>query len=599
MEMTTRPSATALKERGTQLVNSGQLSEAIDAFLGAYSLNHRDTDALIALGVVNGMRGNYPDAEKYLRKATELDPELPAAYYNLAMAQKYQGNLIDAAASYNRAIACEPDNPASHNNLGNVLLELNDPDQAIQCFNKALLLEPDSPDYYYNLGKALKARGLRQESIDALNRALHFRPGFSAALREAGSVYLSLGKTPEAEKCYQTAVAINPDDHDAVAGLSSVFARRHRYDKACALLEPHLHNLSGNASVAIAFAGIAPYAGRETEAISLLEQQLLNNKDLSRDNHAQIHFRLGQFHDAMQQYSTAFEHFRQGNELRSAASPADDYKTMVEEIATSFNRDYFRNAPRPGHSSKLPIFIVGMPRSGTTLVEQILASHPQVYGAGELDTLPSLLNSIPERVGAEHLFPDAVKKLKSADIEALSGEYIEHVKALAPEAARITDKMPANFQNLGFIRLLFPNAHIIHCRRNPLDTCLSCYFQDFAGHLGYTSNLESLGQYYLQYDRLMKYWEDVLDISMLNVDYEVLVGNFEAECKRIIGFCKLEWDRSCLEFYKNDRIVATASLNQVNKPLYSSAVGRWNNYDEYIAPLKKILSDLARLPAPD
>ncbi|MFQ5643501.1 MAG: sulfotransferase [Thiogranum sp.] len=582
----------ALKEKGMRLANQGRLPEAETVFLDLLSLSSRDVDALLALGTLHGMQGNYTASEKYLGKAISINPGLPAAWYSLGMAQKHQGNLEGAAASYRKAIGHNPRIAGYHNNLGNVLVKLNDPDGAIGCFKRALELEPDSPDYYYNLGNALKARGLRHEAVNAFNNALGLRPGFAAALKELGTAYHSLGAIDKAEECFRTVIESAPDDYGAVAGLAKVFASRREFEQACSILEPCLCGTAPSAPIAIAFAGMARHTGREAEAVSLLVRVLNSNKQLSKDDRAQIHFRLGHFYDGIKKYTDAFHHFRKGNELRSSAAVPDDCASLVDSIIDSFSRDFCRNAPRPDHPTDLAVFIVGMPRSGTTLVEQIIASHPRAHGAGELDILPSLLNSIPQLVGAENIVPEGLKLLDQDHVTALSEKYTAQLKSLAPEAKRITDKLPGNFMNLGFIRLLFPGARIIHCRRAPLDTCLSCYFQDFAGHHPYATDLEATGKYYLHYERLMKHWRDVLDIEILEVDYEELVNNLESVCREIIAFCGLEWNPACLEFHNNSRIVVTASSDQVNSPLYSSAVDRWKNYEDHIGLLKRVLASL-------
>lgn len=582
--------AGTLKEQGTQLANQGRLTEAASVFAKILSFNTGDTDALMALGAISGMQGNYHESEKYLGKAIRINPGLAAAHYNLGIAQKRQGKLEEASLSYGKAIACRPDIASYHNNLGNIYMEMQQLDKAVDCFNNALKLEPDSADCYYNLGKVLRARGLRQDAVNAFNDALKFRPGFAAALKELGRVHLSLGDVDKAEKCYRTVADTDPGDHGAVSGLAKVLASKHDYDHAFSILEPHIGEQLPSAAIATAFADIARHAARrEKEAVKLLEQLLQDGIKLSSDDRAQAHFRLGHFSDQIKKYDTAFEHFRKGNELRSCRTGRTVCEIPVDLISDSFNRDFISTAPVSNHPTDLAVFIVGMPRSGTTLVEQIIASHPRAFGAGELDTLPSLLSSIPQRVGTESLLPEALKLLDQTLVMTLSEKYLAHLKSLSAGAERITDKLPANFINLGLVSLLFPGAHIIHCRRAPLDTCLSCYFQDFAGHHPYATDLEALGRYYRQYERLMKHWGDVLEINLLEIDYEDLVNHFEATCKKIIGFCGLEWHHSCLEFHKNTRVVATSSSNQVIKPLYSDAVGRWQHYEKHLGPLIEAL----------
>lgn len=584
--MPTKPSTVdALKKKGIQLVNSGQLDAAMEIYSNIHSIDKNDTDALIALGILNGMNGNYSSAEQYLGTAANLNPRLSAAHFNLGIAQKSQQKLDAAVSSYKRAIACEPDNPAYHNNLGTVFLEMHLPEQAIDCFSNALRLMPGSADYIYNLGKALKARGLRLKALDAFDRAVALRPAFSAALKEKGSVHLSLGNVTDARHCYQESLSIDPGDLGAVAGLANAYSNERRYQEAFALLQPYLVSNIDNSDIAIAFSAIAIPLHREHEAIQLLEKQLQSSRT-DIDSRAQIYFRLGSFYDRTGDYDVAFDYFRRANELRGTDASGVHFKTVVDDIIRRFGTDTLQVVAPSGCASDLPVFIVGMPRSGTTLVEQILASHPSVHGAGELDTLPALLDEIPDLTGD-------IRSVSGNVLERAAATYIEHILSLAPQAARITDKMPANFQNIGYIHLLFPRARIIHCRRNPMDTCLSCYFQDFAGHLRYANDLASLGDYYVQYHRLMEHWSQVPGMRILHVDYEKLVSNFEEECRKLIDFCGLEWDPACLDFYKMDRIVVTASANQVTQPLYTGSVNRWLCYKDHLGVLARALGTLA------
>jgi tetratricopeptide (TPR) repeat protein len=531
------------------------------------------------------MLGHYSEAEGHLKSALRVDPGNPVAHFNLAIAQKGLGKEYEAVASYQSALAGDPNNAACHNNLGNVLLDLQEADKAIESLCRAVCLDPSRSDYYYNLGRAYKARGLRREAVDAYTGALRLRPDFCLAVKDLGAVHLSLGNCTAAEDCYKRALELNPADFEAIAGLARVYTRERKYRQAEKLLEPCLREVPDNAAIGLAFAGIAGQVDRSGEAVSLLNRQISQNKNLAKDSRAQIHFKLGQLYDEMRDYRRAFANFQEGNRLRSSENNADAYKHNIDEIIASFSRDTLSRTPRSDTASELPVFIVGMPRSGSTLVEQIIASHPKVHGAGELDTLPSLLNSISDLVGADRPLPECVTDLEQRHLATLARSYLDEIRQLGPNAARITDKMPSNFLNLGFIELLFPHAHIIHCRRNPLDTCLSCYFQDFAGHHPYATDLRSLADYYRQYERLMKHWKNVLHIRMFEIDYEDLVHDFEPACKALIDYCGLEWDAACLDFHSNERIVVTASAEQVNRRLYKESVERWRNYQAYIGEL--------------
>lgn len=579
-----------LKSRGENLAKHGKLSDAKDTYLLICELDSRDYESHVALGVICGMLKNFSDAILYLHKAAEICPTQPDAYYNLGIAYKSNNDIEKAAACYKMAIRYQPNNAACHNNLGNIFLEQRELDAAIACFNNAMEISPDSYEYHYNIGIALKMRGLRTSAQAELETSLCLRPDFIPALKALGTIHSSQGNLVQAEECFKKILSDFPEDEDAISGLANVISYNRDHEKALELLSPYLGKPVISATIALAYARISKHIDNHDTAIKLLESALLNNGNPSKDNRAQIHFMLGYFYDKEKKYKRAFEHYRIANKLRMPKTEPSDNADTINQIISSFNESFCNSSPCADTTSDLPIFIIGMPRSGTSLVEQILASHPDIYGAGELDTLSSLLETIPARVGTASIYPDSVNKLNKHLLNEISQEYLTCISEISPTALRITDKMPGNFLNLGFIKLLFPNARIIHCRRNPLDTCLSCYFQDFDGHQ-YATNLATLGRFYRQYARIMDYWNNVLNINILTIDYEKLTNNFNAYCKNLISFCGLDWDDACLDFHMHERIVVTASMDQVNKPVNSRSVNRWMNYEAYIGDLKNALLD--------
>jgi hypothetical protein len=240
------------------------------------------------------------------------------------------------------------------------------------------------------------------------------------------------------------------------------------------------------------------------------------------------------------------------------------------------------------------VFIVGMPRSGTTLVEQILASHPAVFGAGELDDIRQISAALPSLLGSANPYPECLAQAGQSSLTKIADRYLVHLRGLSSDARRITDKMPTNFLHLGLIELLFPQARVIHVIRHPLDTCVSCYFEEFTTTNSYAYDLEQMGIYYKQYERIMRHWKDVLKIRMLDVRYEELVDNQENICRQMIEFCDLEWDDRVLRFYETKRDVATPSFDQVRQPLYRKSIGRWKNYERHLGPLMRVLGTSGR-----
>jgi hypothetical protein len=305
-----------------------------------------------------------------------------------------------------------------------------------------------------------------------------------------------------------------------------------------------------------------------------------------------MHFTLGQLRDDLGHYDRAFEHFAAGNALRSTDYNPESTAAKTDRIIAFFSAERLATSPRaearPALPSDLPVFIVGTPRSGTSLVEQILSCHPQVHAAGELRRMMHLADELGLRF--QDSDPDMRESVLEGDrLTAASVTYLEGLRACAGDATRVTDKMPYNFERLGLISLLFPRSRVIHCRRDPLDSCLSCYFQNFSRGNFQTFDLRHLGLYYRQYERLMAHWREVLNLAVFDVSYEAHVEDPEGTCREILAFLELDWDPACLRFYESQRNVKTASRNQVNKPIYRSSVGRWQNYEKHLGALNDAL----------
>ena len=299
--------------------------------------------------------------------------------------------------------------------------------------------------------------------------------------------------------------------------------------------------------------------------------------------------RLAELYDAIDDPDTAMQHLRRANRMKGAVFDVQHYAGLVDRLLKAFDRDAMSQAPRATHGDDRPVFIVGMPRSGTSLVEQILASHSRVFGAGELADMGLLALSTASGQGE---YPETVRSLTSDQVERLAGIYRRRLDSLAPEARRVTDKMWQNFEHIGLIELLFPRARIIHCLRDPVDTGWSCYQQSF-GTAGppFAYDLANIGHYYCQYRRLMDHWQKVSRLQMTEVVYEDMVHDLEAESRRLVDFLELDWEEQCLRFYENPRIVRTASHAQVKRPVYESSIGRSANYASYLGPLKEALGE--------
>lgn len=400
--------------------------------------------------------------------------------------------------------------------------------------------------------------------------------------------FWAAGRHEDAERSARRAVALAPNFADAYVTLATVLTTVGRFAEATAALESALAAQPDHASAIFDLVSVSK--SHATPAMAARVEKMLRG-ERRPDRKAMLHFALGKIYDDMADYARAFEHYRAGNEC---AAPAvafrpDRFEAHIDRTISIYTRDFFGAHANFGSESRRPIFIFGMPRSGTSLVEQVLAAHPGVAAGGELPFVLNLVASLPQHIGTDAQNPECVLELSESGARSLADDYLAALDRLSRDASRVTDKYPFAYYDLGLIALLFPQAAFIHCRRDPMDTCLSCYFSRFDRALDFTSRLESLGAYYRGYRRLMDHWHRAIPAPMLEVDYEDLVENQEAVTRRILAHCGLAWDDRCLAFQSGAHPVLTASAWQVRQPLYKSAVGRWRNYEQFLGPLKAAL----------
>ncbi|MGI9463132.1 MAG: sulfotransferase, partial [Aestuariivirgaceae bacterium] len=477
---------------------------------------------------------------------------------------KALGALDDAGYHFGRAIELKPDHADAHNNLGGVLVSLKRFDEAEQLFRRAISLKPDFALAYYHLANVLRDLDRTKEAQAALETALRHDPKLTPARITLGHIMTDQGELAEAEEHYRAVLSGEPANGSVHYHLAFV--------KKFAADDPDLAAITGT----------------------------LERSDLTVTDRLHLNYAAGKaLADIGDDHDQAFIHLAEGARLRRSQL---DYEVTREEgdffrVEKFFTREVFAQHAGKGDPSSRPIFIVGMPRSGTTLVEQVLASHSAVHAVGERKDLANLCKSIDQSMDRQ--FPDWIDDLQPEQFAEYGRAYVESIAAGAPQAGRITDKMLTNFKLLGFIALILPNAKVVHVRRHPLDACLSCFSQPFTEGSHYSYDLAELGRYYKAYHRLMSHWKKVLPDGLLTtLDYEDVVADTEGSARRLIGHCGLEWEAGCLDFQKTKRAVKTASAAQVREKVYSSSVGRWRNYEKHLAPLIEALGPLSQGHAP-
>ena len=500
-------------------------------------------------GVSQHRLGKLDEAERHYRAVLQLQRDHPGVLHNLALVLIQTGRLSEAAEACQKIIVGAPDDAEAHACLGQVLCSMERYEEALVHLKRSVALKPDYAKAYANLGESLSALGLPAEALETFEKLLVLEPENAWANFGAGNAQRILGRLDEARRFYERAIALAP-------GIST-FHRPLVEMKRIREEDPQLIIIEDLA-----------------QRIALLPQ----------NEQIELHFALAKAYDDLGRYEAAFEHLQSGNVLKRRQVVYDEASQLgaLRNIEAAFTPELIAARRGLGHPSDLPIFIVGMPRSGTTLVEQMLASHPRVFGGGELLYTSDVIASAQ----AAGRFPFDFALLSDKELHELGSLYLARLRPLAPSADRLTDKLPFNFGILGLIYLVLPKARIIHLRRHPVDTCFSCYANLFSHGIEFSNDLGELGRYYSAYQRLMAHWRRVLPQgTMLEVQYEELVADFETQSRRIVDYCGLEWDAHCLLYHQTKRVVRTASAAQVRQPLFKSSIGRWLPYKKQLQPL--------------
>jgi len=540
-------------------------------------------DAQVLCNLANALRqlGHLDEALECSRRAIALSPGLAMAHNNLGLLLAGRGQRVEAAASYREALRLNPRYVEALNNLGNVLREQGEQREATARFREAVQLDPSRADSLSNLGYALLDARHLAEATATFRNALALQPdSLSARLGLAAALRVQ-GFADEAEASCRAALAAEPRSPAALALLGELCADRGRFEAAHELFE---RALALDPDFVPAYCSIAAHRGMRREDRAWLEgAEGLLARPLPLAEQIHLRYALGKFFDDVGECHKAFLSYQAANELTKRYGSRYDrarFTAAVDRIIRMCDATFLGEARAEVPGSERPVFIIGMPRSGTSLTEQILASHPQVFGAGEVSFWEQAFETL-ER--------ETQKGAGTRALAATARAYLARIEPQAGAAQRVTDKMPANFLYAGLIHAALPGAKIIHMERHPLDTCLSIYFQNFFNVSPYATDLGNLAHYYGEYRRIMAHWRGVLPPSvLLEVPYEALIENPELWTRRMLDFIELPWDPKCLDFHRTERVVITASKWQVRQPINARSIGRWRHYEKYLAPLRHL-----------
>ncbi len=579
--------ADALSNRGNALVDLGRAEEAVASYGKALAINPACANAHNNRGNALVKLGRPGEALASYQQALALNPANAEAWCNGSQALRELKRYDEALAYANKALSLAPNYGKAFNSLANTFLDLKRPAEALAAYEKAIAGKPDFVEALTNRAKALIDLSRSEEAVASCDAAIALKPDFAEAHNNRGAALANLGREEEAIASYDLAIALKPDYAAAHDNKGVALLQLGRFEEAGAAHEAAIK--------------LAPTRGRSHHHLALSkrfergDQRFEAMEDLARETspldaseRVYVHFALGKAYSDVGDHERSFRHFSQGGALKRQQIGYDEAQVLGEfgRTRATCTREFMARGYGCGEPSPVPVFIVGMPRSGTTLIEQVLASHPDVHGAGEIHDLENAVTDLGGVASQAMRRPDIAGQLSGEEFRRIGANYLARISAAAPAARRIVNKMPENFRFAGLIALALPNARIIHVRRDPVDTCVSCFSTLFAENLPYTYDLAELGRYYRGYEGLMDYWRGALPPGlMIDVQYEDVVADLEGQGRRILAHCGLGWDARCLDFHRNERSVRTASVAQVRRPLYQSSVGRWRRYEAFLGPL--------------
>lgn len=565
------------------LYNQGRFEDALRA--GSELLAREPNDASLSnmVGVLYARLERFDEALALYDKALALRSGYAEAFNNRGNALLRLQRHDDAVDSYRQAVRAMPGYADAHNGLGNALLALGRSAEAAQSFVHAIELQPRLSQALAGAGKALRRLGYYRQPLEYLRQALSLRPDDAAWHNELGNMLSDLGRADDAIRSYERALALDPGLLEVHGNIGNARIDAGDTDAGIASYEEALRRTPDYAEIHYNLAFARTFRENDEHLREL--QALADRPDLSDNDRCYIDFALGKAYEDLHDYDRSFACYEHGNRRRKTllaydiAADREQFARIKRVFSERFTR-HLQDAERGDGAATVPIFIVGMPRSGTSLVEQILASHSAVFGAGELDTASRILTPIV----------DSGAVVDAAAISAMRADYLEDLQFFAPDSRFVTDKMPGNFRWVGFLLAALPEAKIVHVRRNPVATCWSMYKRLFSAN-GFTNDLDDLGEYYALYEGLMAFWREAVPDRVYELDYERLTEDQENATRKLLEYCGLPWEDACLDFHRTRRAVRTASSGQVRRKLYTGSSEAWRHYESHLEPL------LARLKA--
>lgn len=569
-------------EQAFSLYNEGRLEEAEAKCLEGLSQNQQDVAGMRLLATIARETDRPAQAVEMLTFAVRLQPQNSYLAGEMAASLVLAGRADEAFPALEALVKDLPEHAISHYWLGRAYLAQFHGTRAARCFRTAYELDPHNDQILHMIGVGFLSAGRGREAEPWLREYAKKNPESSVAVFDLSVSLQQQVRLEEAAELYQRALRLDPDNAGAIAALGRYYRTYGRYAEARTLVRDAIDRLGPKPALAAVYAFLCDREGHAEEGIAEITR-VIESQTVTPQSGIGLYFGLGRLQERAKNYEEAWAAFSKANNMFPSLYNAQLAETATTDLQNTFNAWTLSTMPKATVPTDKPVFVVGMPRSGTTLVEQILSSHPGCFGAGELLTLSQLAVELGRRLGGR--WPVSVNAITPELANEFAERYLDHINALAPDAGRVVDKLPHNFKYLGLMSVLFPGARVIHCIRNPLDLCVSNYGTPLSPQHTWRPRLETLAHAYNEYRKIMEHWRSEATIPILDVVYEDTIGNVEAQARRLLDFVGLEWDERCLKFYEHSRAVATASTDQVRKPIYQSSKERWRRYENHLGPL--------------
>jgi tetratricopeptide (TPR) repeat protein len=577
------------EDLGFLLVQSGRPADALPFLERATRLDPSLERAWFTLGKALALLGRGPEADAAFERCFERSPERRMMAH--AAEHQREGRIEEAERLYRRVLRDNPRNVDALRLLALIASGADRPDDAERLLREAIRLAPDFQLALLDLGQLHKEQDRYEEAISCFDRAIALDPSLVQAHFMRAGTLARASFTPEAAAGYRRCLELRPRHAGALLGLGHVLKAIGDYDGAVAAYGDCIRITPDSGETYWSLANLKTYRFDDTTIATM--ERYAEAEAVSTQSRVNFLFALGKAFEDRGDHERAWAYYRRGNEAQRAQVAYDPVQTEVmnDRLVDVYTAEFLGSLEGAGDPDGAPIFILGLPRSGSTLLEQVLASHPLVEGTAELPYVGRIATSLSRNGRAGANYPEAMRELPAANLAALGAEYLACARMhRRSDAPRFIDKMPNNFPNAGLIAAMLPNARIIDARRHPLDACLSCYRQLFAKGQNFTYDLTEIGEYYLQYQRMMDHWARVLPGRVLTVQYEEVVSDFEAQVRRLLDFCGLPWDAACLRFYESERPVRTPSAEQVRQPIYDRSVGHFRHYERHLGELIDVIA---------